>query len=204
MGGVVQANLSHSNFNGKFIPLSPVRFDVYDVKQQKNLACRTQYPIILAFALTVHRAQGQTLNYVEIDCYSFFAPGQMGVAVGRATSTAGLRALNFNNVAANKQHLDIVYQFYDKHFNDFLPDLSCCKDTFVHITEPVVSLPSKCTSPSHHPCHLDVIVVDDLPSLESPWDLNEFINENKSATFLSDLSDDFYRSNHLKCHVDFL
>jgi len=128
----------------------------------------------------------------------------MGVAVGRATSTAGLRALNYNNVAANKQHLDIVYQFYDEHFNDFLPDLSCCKDTLVHITEPVVSLPSQCTSPNHHPSHLDVVVVDDLPSLESPWDLNEFINENKSATFLSDLSDDFFRSNHLKCHVDFL
>jgi len=34
-------SISVINFNGKLIPLLPVRFDVYDVKQQKNLACRT-------------------------------------------------------------------------------------------------------------------------------------------------------------------
>ena len=49
----------------------------------KVLASRMQYPIMLAFAMTVHRAQGQTLQYVDIYCYSFFAAGQMGVAVGR-------------------------------------------------------------------------------------------------------------------------
>lgn len=72
--------------------------------------------MILAFALTVHRAQGQTLDFVEVDCYSFFAPGQMGVAVGRATTISGLRIVNFNKQAAYKRHSDIVYEFYERNF----------------------------------------------------------------------------------------
>ena len=45
------------------------------------LAVRCQYSIKLAFALTVHRAHGQTKDKIEIDCYSFFAAGQLGVAL---------------------------------------------------------------------------------------------------------------------------
>ena len=40
---------------------------------KKVLACWVQYPLKLAFALTVHRAQGQKFACVEIDCYSFFS-----------------------------------------------------------------------------------------------------------------------------------
>lgn len=99
MQGIVQHVAKDSlpiiNFNGKLVTLTRASFDVFDLKQHKNLASRKQFPIILAFALTVHRAQGQSLQNVEIDCYSFFAPGQMGVAVGRAVSIGGLRILNY-------------------------------------------------------------------------------------------------------------
>ena len=107
------------NFNGNLVKVTATRFDIFDTKQQKTLACREQIPLILAFVLTVHRAQGQTLNFVEIDCYSFFVPGQMGVAVGRATNTDGLRIVNFNDKAANTKHPDVMYEFYDRHFLDF-------------------------------------------------------------------------------------
>lgn len=50
--------------------------------------------------MTVHRAQEQALQYLDVDCYSFFAAGQMGVAIGRVQSNAGLRVHNFNKSAA--------------------------------------------------------------------------------------------------------
>ena len=66
--------------NGKLRTPLLYKFDVYD-QQRKVLASRTQYPIMLSFVLTVHRAQGQTLEYVDVDCASFFARGQLGVAI---------------------------------------------------------------------------------------------------------------------------
>ena len=52
----------------------------------------TQYPLRLAYAMTVHKSQGQTYEAVEID-YSArraFAPGQTYVALSRCKSFSGL------------------------------------------------------------------------------------------------------------------
>jgi hypothetical protein len=49
--------------------------------------------------MTVHRAQGQTLQQVEFDC-TLYSPGQMDVAVGRTISKKGLRILNYNPTSA--------------------------------------------------------------------------------------------------------
>jgi hypothetical protein len=46
---------------------------------------------------------------VEVDCYSFFFPGQTGVAFGRAISISGLRVLNLNQKAACTKPPEIVY-----------------------------------------------------------------------------------------------
>ncbi|KAK3106999.1 hypothetical protein FSP39_004649 [Pinctada imbricata] len=70
-------------------------FSVFSPVLKKNVAERTQVPLKLAYALTVHKAQGMTLQRAEIDCHSMFAPGQLGVAIGRVKSPAGLRVINF-------------------------------------------------------------------------------------------------------------
>ena len=41
-------------------------------KQSRILASRSQFPLKLSCAMTIHRSQGMTLNYLEIDCYSIF------------------------------------------------------------------------------------------------------------------------------------
>lgn len=55
----------------------------------------TQYPLRLAYAMTIHKSQGQTLDNVYINCGKIFAPGQFYVALSRATSPQGLTLHGF-------------------------------------------------------------------------------------------------------------
>jgi ATP-dependent DNA helicase PIF1 len=76
------------------------------------LAKRVQVPLILAWALSIHKAQGQTLSRVKVDLRKVFEKGQAYVALSRARSKEGLQVLGFqeSKVMVHQK----VLQFYSK------------------------------------------------------------------------------------------
>ena len=75
-----------------------------------------QYPLILAWAVTIHKSQGATLESAEIDVgNSVFAPGQTYVALSRVKSLDGLylRSFNHTKIKTVQKVNDFYEQFYE-------------------------------------------------------------------------------------------
>ncbi len=78
-------------------------------------ATLSQVPLRLAWAITIHKSQGMTLDAAEIDLGDAFEPGMGYVALSRVRSLSGLKLMNLNEMAL-KVHPAILLQ--DKHFKD--------------------------------------------------------------------------------------
>ncbi len=61
-----------------------------DHVDEEELGTFTQYPIRLAWAITIHKSQGLTFEKAIIDAGASFAPGQVYVSLSRLTSLKGL------------------------------------------------------------------------------------------------------------------
>lgn len=79
-------------------------------ENEKPLVSRVQLPLMLAWSLSIHKSQGQTLPKVKVDLQRVFEKGQAYVALSRAVSREGLQVLNFDR-SRIKAH-DTVVNFY--------------------------------------------------------------------------------------------
>ncbi len=82
-----------------------------DNLNQEELGTFTQYPIRLAWAITIHKSQGLTFERAIVDAGASFAAGQVYVSLSRLTSLEGLvlhsRILP-NSISTDSRVIDYV------------------------------------------------------------------------------------------------
>ncbi|CAJ1927318.1 unnamed protein product [Cylindrotheca closterium] len=87
---------------------------------RQGTCLRKQLPLRLAWAMTVHKSQGSTLDLVLVDLKGCFATGQSYVALSRAKSMDGLEIRNFDAKQVCSDPL--VKAFYEAMDQDTMDD----------------------------------------------------------------------------------
>ena len=83
--------------NGKIITMAPETWEMRD--GEKKRASIMQIPLRLAYAITVHKSQGMTLDAARIDLRKAFSEGMGYVALSRVRSLDKLYLLGINRTA---------------------------------------------------------------------------------------------------------
>ncbi len=84
-------------FDGETITVYPEKWKIEE--EGKTLAEIEQLPLRLAWAITVHKSQGMTLDAAEIDLSRSFEYGMGYVALSRVRTLKNMKLLGINNVA---------------------------------------------------------------------------------------------------------
>lgn len=107
--------------NGTQIKLAPYTFLLENFAEQDEiLASFSQFPIKLAYAITIHKSQGMSIEKLVCDIDNIFESGQLYVALSRAVEPKNLwifysRAGDFRSYFANALKFDAsVLEFYAK------------------------------------------------------------------------------------------
>ena len=73
--------------------------------EEVELGNFTQYPLKLAWAITIHKSQGLTFEKAVVDAGASFSPGQVYVALSRLRSAEGLilkSPISYHNILSNE------------------------------------------------------------------------------------------------------
>ena len=83
--------------NGRTVTMKPDSWELRD--GDKKRAGLTQIPLRLAWAITIHKSQGMTLDAARIDLRKAFVEGMGYVALSRVRSLDGLSLVGINQMA---------------------------------------------------------------------------------------------------------
>ncbi|NPA55212.1 MAG: AAA family ATPase [Epsilonproteobacteria bacterium] len=119
------------DFLGKIVNIEKYPFELieydYDGTNdkiiQKTIGVFYQFPLKLAYAITIHKAQGLSIDHLAIDLSYIFAPAQAYVALSRGT--------NPNNIVINppKGKLDEIF-YIDERVKKFYQSNTTQKKLF--------------------------------------------------------------------------
>ncbi|MBU0646652.1 AAA family ATPase [Patescibacteria group bacterium] len=86
--------------DGELVEVDQHRWEIFEYSykddnfEEETVGSYSQYPIALAWAVTIHKAQGKTFNKVLVDMgWGAFAHGQMYVALSRCRKFSGIKLL---------------------------------------------------------------------------------------------------------------
>jgi len=107
---------------GKQITMTTTTWEI--AEDGKVLAQIEQYPLRLAWAITVHKSQGMSLDAAEVDLSKAFVYGQGYVALSRVRSLEGLKVLGMH---PNALQVDPLVIRADQRFKELTEEAD---DTF--------------------------------------------------------------------------
>lgn len=107
-------------YNGKKLTISPMPWVIEE--NNKIKASITQIPLRLAWAITIHKSQGMSLDNAEIDLRSTFAYGMGYVALSRVRTLSGIKLIGFNpdSLKVNPEVLEFDQELKNESFQNEL------------------------------------------------------------------------------------
>ena len=93
--------------NKKILTIAPEEWLIEKFDSEKKIVVTeagvSQVPLILAWAMTIHKSQGLTLDKISCDLSDAFSPGQVYVALSRARCLEGvfIKSINFEKIFAD-------------------------------------------------------------------------------------------------------
>ena len=115
-------NIPYVRFmNGVEIPINYFTWEIRNYNTNKHLLNITQIPLKLAYAITIHKSQGMTLDNVIINFKHSFANGQIYVALSRVKSlnSLSIKNLDFNQIKADpkvvRYYKNIIHNYHNEN-----------------------------------------------------------------------------------------
>jgi len=117
--------------DGEDVKVGPHSWEIFNYKVEgkeivsETVGTYTQYPLMLAWAVTIHKSQGKTFERVVIDIgKGTFAHGQMYVALSRCTSLGGIvlkQPIMKKHIWMDRRVVQFVTRFQYGKSEDALP-----------------------------------------------------------------------------------
>ena len=93
----ILVEITNKKFSNRVVEVERAVWHTYQLERQ--VASYRQFPLRLAWAITVHKSQGMTIEAANIDLRQAFTPGMGYVALSRVKTLAGLYLQGYNQIA---------------------------------------------------------------------------------------------------------